>query len=179
MKGEELQVQYICVLGLSLTRVLCTDRSRHHLLKCKPTTSATWYIFLLVKALPRPTFLSTSIMNSNWKKPCISISVLGEELRISVLFVQKGSLPLLESLFFLFRNLALKSFPVLCFASLVPCTGSTPSQIIPLVLGQSGRGKRWQHRAGLSVCFFSITLLILPAIWHIADETGYCFRSLY
>lgn len=85
----------------------------------------------------------------------------------------------LESLFFLFRNLALKSFPVLCFASLVPCTGSTPSQIIPLVLGQSGRGKRWQHRAGLSVCFYSITLLILPAIWHITDETGYCFRSLY
>lgn len=140
VEGKELQVQYICVRGLSLTRVLCTDRSCRHLLKCKPTTSATWYIFLLVKALPKPTFPSTSIVNSNWKTPCISISVLGEQLKILVLLYKKGLFSPLESLFFLFSNLALKSFPVLRFASLVPCTRSTPSQIIPLVLGQSGRG---------------------------------------
>lgn len=176
VEGEELQVQYICVRGLSLTRVLCTDRSCHYLLKCKPTTSATWYIFLLVKALPKPTLPSTSIVNSKWKNPCISISVLGEQLKISVLLYKKGLFSPLESLFSLQQSSPEElPCPTLCFPCSLHWEHTQPNH------PTSSRSvwKRWQRRAGLSLCFYSITLLILPATWQIADETRYCFRSLY
>lgn len=92
-------------------------------------------------------------------------------------FVQKGSLLSSWEPFLSLQQSSPEELPcpTLCFPCSLHWEHTQPNH------PTSSRSvwERWQRRAGLSLCFYSITLLILPATWQIADETGYCFGSLY